>query len=72
MFRVTENRQNFQGRYVMNQPFIGDVSCERGKEYVRGVQDRLRQEAVTLNKLTGWSARSIERNIKNSVPRGYW
>ncbi len=72
MFRETNNRKNFQGRYVMNHPFKGDVSCDAGKEYVIETQRRLRREAVTLGDLTGWRPRNIEDNIRKTVPRIYW
>ena len=72
MLKHTRDRSNFQGRYVMNHPFVGDVSCEDGREYVRDVRARLRREAVELNTLTGWSAREIERRIRRTVPASYW
>lgn len=71
-FKVTSNRDNFQGRYVMNQPFTGDVNCPAGKKYVQRKRLQLRQEAVRLAEITGWSPRKIEARIKASVPRGYW
>lgn len=72
MFRVTQNRENFQGRYIMTQPFVGDVSCEAGQEYVEEVRSRLRREAVDLAEITGWTARGIEHRIRQSVPDDYW
>ena len=71
-FRVTENRSNFQGRYIMNQPFRGNVSCEAGQVYVEKKRRDLREEAVTLAKITGWKPRNIEDNILKTVPRKYW
>lgn len=71
-FRVTNNRENFQGRYVMNHPFVGNVSCEAGKKYVQDLQLRLRKEAVQLSEVTGWASRDVERRVRASVPRGYW
>jgi len=71
-FRVTENRKNFQGRYIMNQPFRGDTSCEAGQAYVERKRRDLREEAVTLAKITGWKPRNIEDNILKTVPRKYW
>ena len=29
----TRDRQNFQGRYVLNHPFKGSTSCEAGARY---------------------------------------
>ncbi|EEE39023.1 hypothetical protein RKLH11_2869 [Rhodobacteraceae bacterium KLH11] len=72
MFRETDNRENFQGRYVMNKPFEGNVRCEAGQEYVAKVRQRLRREVVDLSELTGWDIRTIERNIQKTVPKGYW
>ncbi|MCP5074318.1 MAG: DUF2330 domain-containing protein [Rhodobacteraceae bacterium] len=68
----TKDRSNFQGRYVMNHPFRGNVSCEAGKEYVKNIRIRLREEAVELNRLTGWAPRDIEKRIRRSVPASYW
>lgn len=72
VFRVTANRENFQGRYIMTQPFVGDVTCEAGQEYVEEVRTRLRREAVDLAEITGWTARGIEHRIRESVPDDYW
>jgi hypothetical protein len=72
MFRTTSNRANFQGRYVMNHPFVGKVDCEAGRDYVEDIRLRLRSEAVDLAKATGWSAREIERRIRATVPKSYW
>jgi len=70
--KETKNRENFQGRYVMNHPFKGRLKCEAGKQYLRDVRIRLRSEAVELNKLTGWAPRDIEKRIRATVPRSYW
>lgn len=56
----TRDHSNFQERYVMNHSFVGDVSCDARREYVRDVRARLRPEAVELNTLTGWNARDRE------------
>ena len=28
MFEVSDNRENFQGRYILQRPFEGDITCE--------------------------------------------
>ncbi|MGB7317661.1 MAG: DUF2330 domain-containing protein [Planktotalea sp.] len=71
VFRETNNRQNFQGRYVMNHPYDGKVACQAGREYVRATKKRLGQEAQYLSKLTGWSVGSINQNIRKTVPAAY-
>jgi hypothetical protein len=59
MFQETGNRENFQGRYVMNHPFKGDLSCETGKKYQQTLRPRMEKEANNLANLTGWSIRDI-------------
>ncbi|WP_284163742.1 DUF2330 domain-containing protein [Frigidibacter sp. SD6-1] len=67
-FRETENRENFQGRYVLNHPFDGEITCEAGKDYVKEVRARLKEEAKTLRDLTGWSEKAIRREMRKTVP----
>ena len=63
MFQETGNQENFQGRYVMNHPFKGDVSCDAGKKYQQALRPRLEKEASNLASLTGWSIRDINSKI---------
>ena len=71
-FRVTKNRQNFQGRYIMNQPFEGQITCEAGQQYVRDKKAAMRKEEARLRKLTGWSEAFVTKAVLQSVPRKYW
>ncbi len=59
MFQETGNQANFQGRYVMNHPFKGNLSCNAGKRYQQTLRPRLEKEASNLANLTGWSIRDI-------------
>ena len=70
-FAVTENRENFQGRYIMNHPFEGEITCEAGQTYIAETRQRLKDEAAILRKLTGWSASNIASNIAKTVPKRY-
>lgn len=63
MFEVTENRENFQGRYVLQRPFGGEITCEAGKEYIHSVKERQEKEAQTLANLTGWDIADIRAEI---------
>jgi hypothetical protein len=63
MFQETGNQENFQGRYVMNHPFKGNLSCEAGKKYQQALRPRLEKAASNLANLTGWSIRDIYRKI---------
>ncbi|MFN5999189.1 MAG: DUF2330 domain-containing protein [Paracoccaceae bacterium] len=70
-FAVTEDRGNFQGRYVLNHPFEGEITCAEGKTYVSDTRARIKEEAALLRKLTGWSASNIASNIAKTVPKRY-
>lgn len=63
VFRVTRNRENFQGRYVMQQPFEGEITCEAGQDYIKQVQERQQREAERLANLTGWSLASVQQKM---------
>ncbi|MGB0843573.1 MAG: DUF2330 domain-containing protein [Alphaproteobacteria bacterium] len=54
-FRVTDDRQNFQGRYVMQQPYLGEMNCPAAESYKANLKSRQMNEAINLAKLTGWS-----------------
>ena len=70
-FAVTEDRENFQGRYILNHPFEGEISCKDGKDYVAKTRARIKEEAATLRKLTGWSAKTVASNIAKTVQQRY-
>ena len=67
MFHETGNRENFQGRYVLNHPFKGNLSCDAGKKYRQTLRPRLEKEASTLANMTGWSIREINKKIDFSI-----
>ncbi len=70
-FAVTEDRENFQGRYILNHPFEGEITCPEGKTYVSETRKRIKEEGALLRKLTGWSAANIASNIAKTVPKRY-
>ena len=63
MFRVTDNRENFQGRYILQRPFEGELTCDEAEAYVQNVQTRQTQEARTLANLTGWDLQDIRAQM---------
>lgn len=69
LFRVTDDRENFQGRYIMNVPFDGKITCEEGVQYVRDTRTRMQKEAATLAEMTGWRRAQIDRQIRATVPK---
>jgi len=68
IFKSTQNRENFQGRYVMQRPFKGEITCDIGKDYVQRVRDRQEREARTLANLTGWKYSDIWEKIEPFNP----
>jgi hypothetical protein len=67
MFQTTSNRESFQGRYILQHPFTGELNCQAGREYKRSLSKRFEQEAQTLAKLTNWNIQEIRRKMKLSV-----
>ncbi len=68
MFRVTDDNSNFQGRYIMNQPFEGELTCEAGQAYLARKRDEIRADALALRELTNWRQSDIDQLISESVP----
>jgi hypothetical protein len=62
-FKETENRENFQGRFVIRHPFRGEIKCEIKNDYLRQTRQRQEQEAQTLASLTGWNIDQIRAKI---------
>jgi hypothetical protein len=78
-FKETSNREQFQGRYILRQPFKGEMNCAAAQEYKKQLRDRQEKEARTLASLTGWNVQDIRRkaNIsqnQQSIPfwRNIW
>jgi hypothetical protein len=70
-FAVTEDRENFQGRDILNHPFEGEITCEAGSDNVAATRKRIKDEAALLRQLTGWSAGTIASNIAKTVQKRY-
>ena len=68
VFKVTDNRENFQGRYILQRPFTGEITCDAGKDYVTTVRERQQEEAKRLANLTGWAYSDITAKIEPYQP----
>ncbi len=64
VFQETTNRDNFQGRYVMNHPFTGELNCSAAPAYQQKVALRQEREAQNLASLTGWRIGDIRQRIR--------
>ncbi len=69
VFQQTKDRANFQGRYVMQHPFKGEMKCEEAAAYKQQVFERQKVEAQTLADLTGWQVADIEKKMELKPPR---
>ncbi|ATB30384.1 DUF2330 domain-containing protein [Melittangium boletus] len=68
VFQVTNDKQNFQARYVLRHAFKGEMKCDEGKEYLLQLDKRHRKEAETLAELTGWSLGTITKKMGADAP----
>ncbi len=62
-FQSTSDRSNFQGRYVIRHPFMGDMTCSAASNYQQEVIARQEREAQNLARLTGWDINDIRNKI---------
>ena len=74
MFQETSNRQQFQGRYILNHPFTGEMKCAAGQKYQKSLKQRFEQESQTLAQLTGWKIEDIRKknNLTQSQTVRWW
>ncbi len=52
-FQVTPNTENYQARYVITHPAQGRFDCAAGKQYLKDLKQRRREELRNLTTLTG-------------------
>jgi len=74
MFQETADRQNFQARYVLQQPWRGEAaSCPAASAYLEEVVRRKEREAATLAALTGWDVNAIRSKMALAPqPKARW
>jgi hypothetical protein len=71
MLMETRDQSTFQGRYILQHPFFGKLTCPDGEKYRDNLRTRLTQEALTLARLTGWRYDEILAKVKaQSGPTG--
>jgi hypothetical protein len=63
-FMETKDRENFQGRYVLQHPWQGAAGCRAGDRYWKSLPERYRREADTLADLTGWQVAEIQTRME--------
>ena len=68
-FQETGDRTNFQGRYIVRHPFMGEMLCSAASQYHQEVIDRQEREAQNLASLTGWDINDIRNKITFVQPQ---
>ncbi|MEL7489940.1 MAG: DUF2330 domain-containing protein [Pseudomonadota bacterium] len=66
MFKETNDRSNFQGRYVLRHPYKGDAQCKAADDYRAGLPKRFESEAQTLARLTNWDIDDIRTKMSGA------
>ena len=64
MFQETADTGTFQGRYVLQHPYKGPVTCQDGAEYQKRLMIRRAREVDGLARLTGWARPEIARRMQ--------
>jgi hypothetical protein len=74
MFQETQDRQNFQARYVLRHAWKGDAAaCDAAPHYFDEVAKRQQREAQTLANLTGWDLNRIRAKMDiAAAPKTMW
>ena len=66
-FRETNDRSNFQGRYILRHPWKGERSqCEAAERYFSSLPQRFETEAQNLARLTGWEIATIREKMASN------
>lgn len=61
--QVTQDRTNFQGRYILRHFWDGEESCEAAERYREQLPARRASQARQLASLTGWSLERIRARM---------
>jgi hypothetical protein len=74
MFQETQDRQNFQARYVLRHEWKGDsTTCDAAPRYFDEVAKRQEREAQTLANLTDWDLNQIRARMSiAAAPATRW
>ena len=67
VFRETNDRSNFQGRYILRHPWKGERSqCQAAEQYFTSLPQRFEAEAQNLASLTGWEITKIREKMSSN------
>lgn len=63
VFQQTQDRENFQGRFVLRHAWKGEAKCDAAADYFASLDERHEAEAHTLAELTGWRLVDIRKHM---------
>lgn len=66
MLTATNDRETFQGRYILRHPWDGVPKCQAAEAYLGGLPKRFAGEAITLAGLTGWNVTEILEKMERN------
>lgn len=66
VLQETGDRESYQARYVLRQPFKGNTACEAGQRYVASLPARAERQARTVLELTDWSYDNVRQKMEES------
>ncbi|MEP6942524.1 MAG: DUF2330 domain-containing protein [Betaproteobacteria bacterium] len=75
IFQETQDKQNFQARYVLHHPWKGDPNaCAEARSYFEALGKRHETEAQALASLTGWDINAVRArmDLQPVAPRAAW
>ena len=71
IFDETDDRENFQGRYVLRHPWLGGPQCEEARAYQAALPHRFEREAQRLATVTNGPITEIQNKMtQNGKPIG--
>jgi hypothetical protein len=65
-FMETQDRETFQGRYVLRYPWRGTSTCAAAQTYRNELPAAFARQATNLAELTGWPRREIDEQMDKS------
>ncbi|MEO0998359.1 MAG: DUF2330 domain-containing protein, partial [Pseudomonadota bacterium] len=76
-FQETGDRSNYQGRYVIQRAWTGDMECPAAAAYRLSLAERRTREAETVASLTGWPLAEVMSRMPDGTataeePEPWW
>lgn len=60
----TGDRETYQARYVLQQPWKGATACEAGQRYARSLPVRAARQALNVVEMTDWSYADVRGRME--------